>query len=418
MWREIVTIGNELTSGKTLDLNAWYAAGRLTASGLRITRITSVGDDYAMVAEALMRAMKESRFVIITGGLGSTEDDITNEIVAKVLNRPLKLNKRMLDLIRAKAKERGVKLTKSVEKMAWLPDGAKILSPEGRSCGFFLMEKDVRLYFLPGVPEQMRYLINRFVIPDLLNAYDTVPVIRQRILKVYGLNEPELADIFSKLKKKTGNVIFGFYPHFPENHITLSLTGDTESTVDDELDRVEALVSELLGTYLFAKGNETMEEVVGKLLIKYGLSLGAAESCTGGLIGHRITNVSGSSQYFQGGVVCYSNESKVKILDVNQKTLARYGAVSLETAAEMASGIKKLLKAHLGIAVTGIAGPTGGTKEKPVGTVCFGLACDGEIFTRQYRFWGTRDQIKTQSSTMALDWIRRYVTGNPFLPGI
>jgi nicotinamide-nucleotide amidase len=418
MYGEIITIGNELSSGRTLDLNSWYAAGRLTASGLRVTRITSVGDDHKMVSDALKRAVEASRFVIVTGGLGSTDDDITNEIVAQALNRPLCLDQQMLKQIKDHARARKIKITSSLEKMAWMPEGSRMLNPEGTACGFSLIEKEVHLYFLPGVPDQMRYLMDKIVLPEILSRYKTLPIMRQRILKLYGLNEPGIAEIFKKIQGKTGSIVFGFYPRFPENHITISLRGQDEPTVTKELDRVEMEVRRLVGSYIFAAGDQNMEEVVGHLLQEKNLSISVAESCTGGLIGHSLTNVPGSSSYFHGGVVVYSNQSKVDLLRVDPRTLETHGAVSERTVEEMARGVKDRIKTDLGLAVTGIAGPDGGTRQKPVGTVHVGLAARGKTFSREYRFWGNRVQVKLNSSMMALDWVRRYLNGNPFLPGI
>ncbi len=418
MYGEIITIGNELSSGRTLDLNSWYAAGRLTASGLRVTRITSVGDDHRMVSDALKRAVEASRFVIVTGGLGSTDDDITNEIVAQALNRPLCLDQQMLEQIKDHARARKIKITSSLEKMAWMPEGSRMINPEGTACGFSLIEKEVHLYFLPGVPDQMRYLMDKLVLPEILSRYKTLPIMRQRILKLYGLNEPSIAEIFKKIQGETGNIVFGFYPRFPENHITISLRGQDEPTVTKALDRVEMEVRRLVGPYIFAADDQNMEEVVGHLLLEKNLSISVAESCTGGLIGHRLTSVPGSSRYFHGGVVVYSNQSKVDLLRVDPRTLETHGAVSERTVEEMARGVKDRIKTDLGLAVTGIAGPDGGTRQKPVGTVHVGLAAREKTFSREYRFWGNRSQVKLNSSMMALDWVRRYLNGNSFLPGI
>ncbi len=418
MYGEIITIGNELASGKTLDLNSWYAAGRLTAAGLRVTRITSVGDDYEMVSAAIKKALETSRFVIVTGGLGSTDDDITNEIVAKTLNRSLCLDQEMFEQIKSHVELRGIEMTRSLEKMAWMPEGSKMLNPGGTSCGFCLSEKDVQLYCLPGVPDQMRYLMDKFVLPDILSLYKTLPVMRQRILKLYGLNEPSIAEIFKDFQGQTGDVIFGFYPHFPENHITISLRGKDEPAVTKDLDKIEAEIRRLVGPYIFATGNQSMEEVVGEMLTERGLTISIAESCTGGLIGHKITEVPGSSRYFQCGIVVYSNQSKVNLLNVLPDTVERFGAVSDETVREMARGIRRAMNTDLGLAVTGIAGPDGGSREKPVGTAHVGLATQNDTFSGRYRFWGSREQIKCNTAIMALDWVRRYLHGDPFLPGI
>ena len=418
MHGEIITIGSELISGRTLDLNSWYAAGRLTASGLGVNRITSVGDDEGKISEALRDALNMSRFVIITGGLGSTDDDITNKIAANTLDRPLSLDTKMYEKIRDYLAARGAEMTAALKKMALMPEGAKLLDPKGATCGFSLVEGGVRLYFLPGVPDQTRYLIDKFVLPELLSLYDTLPVMRQRTMKMYGLSEPEIAGIFRRLRAKTGDVVLGFYPDFPENHVTISLRGRDEPAITDELDRIGQEISSLVGPCVFTSDNLEMEDVVGGLLIKSGKTISVAESCTGGRIGDRLTNVAGSSGYFEGGVITYSNQSKVNLISVSPKTLEKHGAVSDDTVREMARGIRERMKTDLGLAVTGIAGPEGGSREKPLGTVHFGLSAEQGVFSRKYRFWGSRRQVKMNASTMALDWVRRYLHGDPFLPGI
>jgi nicotinamide-nucleotide amidase len=418
MQGEIITIGNELISGRTLDLNGWYAAGRLTASGLKITGIVTVGDNPEEVTKALKMAVEKSGFVIVTGGLGSTEDDMTNEIVADALNRPLCLDKQMFEQIKSYVAARGIEMSSSLEKMAWMPEGSKILNPRGNVCGFSLVEDKVRLYFLPGVPDQMRYLMDRYVLPEILSHVKTLPVLRQRILKLYGLNEPDMAEILKDLPRKNKNILLGFYPHFPENHITISLRGQDDRTVMRELDKAEQEVRSLLGPYIFASGVESMEEVVGEKLRNKGLTISVAESCTGGLIGDLLTNTPGSSNYFMGGILVYSNQSKIDLLNVSQEVIEKKGAVSDKTVREMTEGVKKRLGTDIGLAVTGIAGPEGGSREKPVGTVHIGLSTDRGTFTGKYRFWGTRKQIKKNTAMMALDWVRRYLNGDPFLPGL
>ena len=415
---EIITIGNELTSGRVLDSNSWYAAGRLIASGLRVSRMISVGDDYAMVADALTTALTTSRFVIVTGGLGSTDDDITNEIVAKALDRPLHCNRELFERIKRYVETRGLKMTPSFEKMAWLPDGAAMINPEGDACGFSLVENGVRFFFLPGVPDQMRYLMDKFVLPEIVGRCNTLPVMRQRILKLFGVDEAHIAEVVKTLEGTRGDVVFGFYPTFPEHHITLSHRGEDEASVTAELDRMEHEVRALFGAYVFASGTDDMERVVGRRLVEGSMTVAVAESCTGGLIGHRLTNVPGSSVYFKGGAVVYGNEAKADLLGVRPDTLDRFGAVSDGTAREMARGVRARFHSDLGLAVTGIAGPDGGSPDKPVGTVHVGFAVEREVWARKYRFWGNRAQVKSATSTMALDWVRRYLNGYSFLPGV
>jgi nicotinamide-nucleotide amidase len=417
MQGEIITIGNELISGRTLDLNSWYAAGRLTASGLRVTRVTTVGDEATGIAAALKKAVMSSDFVIITGGLGSTDDDLTNKIVADALGRPLCLDRAMLEQIRCYVENRGMNMNASLEKMAWMPKDSRPLNPEANVCGFSLIENQVRLYFLPGVPEQMRFLMDECVLPDLLLHCRTIPVLRYRVLKLYGLGEPMMAEALKDLSGNAGNIIVGYYPRFPENHITLSLRGEDEPVVLQELDLMEKKIRSCVGAYVFATGDQTMEGTVGAMLKEQGLTLSLAESCTGGLIGNLMTNVPGSSQYFAGGVVAYSNQAKQDLLGVSSETIERCGAVSNRTVSEMASGARGRFRTDLSVAVSGIAGPEGGSPEKPVGTVFIGIADHNTTFSRRYRFWGDREHVKLNSAMMALDWVRRRLRGDSFLPG-
>ncbi|MBW1861336.1 MAG: competence/damage-inducible protein A [Deltaproteobacteria bacterium] len=418
MHAEIITIGNEIISGRILDLNARYVAGRLTVSGLRVTRITTVDDNLKTVSKALKEAVKESRIVIVTGGLGSTEDDMTGEIAAKALNRPLRLDREMFEHIKNYAKTGGGEVSSSLEKMAWMPEGSKMLDPEGTTCGFSLIKDRARLYFLPGVPDQMRYLMEKFVLPEILLQDKTYPVLRHRILKLYGLNESSIDEILKDLSRKTENIILRFYPCFPENHITISLRGHDEPSVTSELDRVEKEIRDLLGTYIFATGNQSMEGVLGEMLRERNLTLSVAESCTGGLIGNLLTNAAGSSSYFKGGVIVYSNQCKVDLLNVSPEAIKEYGAVSDQTVREMAEGVKNRVNTNMGLAVTGIAGPDGGSEKKPVGTVHIGLALENETFSGKYLFPGFRKQVKLNTTMMALDWVRRYLNGDSFLPGV
>jgi len=418
MQTEIIIIGNELISGRKRDLNAWHASGCLLSHGLEVSEITTVGDNYDTLSSVLRAAVERSHFIIVTGGLGPTEDDLTTEIVSKALGRPLFLDQTVLDHIKENAEKSGLNWSPSLEKLARLPRGAKILDPKGEMCGFSLSEGDSLLYFLPGVPEQMRELMRGFVVPDILRRYRPANIPRHRTLKVYGLSESHIAETFKDLSDELKGVMFGFYPSFPENHITITVRGKNEVEVERESRRAEEKIRKLLGPYIFASDDETMEAIVGESLMERKMTLSVAESCTGGLIGHRLTSISGSSLYFERGVIVYSNRSKVEMLGVKQQTIDSYGAVSDETVREMAEGIRKIAKTDMGLAVTGIAGPLGGTEDKPVGTVFIGFSVDGKVFSGQYRFSGERDKIKLNTSEMALDWVRRYLNGHSFIPGV
>jgi len=241
---------------------------------------------------------------------------------------------------------------------------------------------------------------------------------RQRILKVYGLTEPEIAKTLEDLSQSKENVVLESCDHFPENHITIGLRRDDEPSAMSLLDGVETEIRTLMGACVFATGKQRMEEVLGETLRKRKLTISVAESCTGGLIGHLLTNVPGSSDYFFGGMIAYSNESKTVLLGVSSETLETHGAVSNPTVEAMAKGVRERLDSDIGLSVSGIAGPEGGTMEKPVGTVHIGLAVDDKVLSGKYRFQGTREETKLNTAMMALDWVRRYLHEDPFLFGI
>ena len=419
MQGEIITIGNELISGRAVDTNARYVAERLAGHGLVVNRIITVGDDPAWVSRAIKDVLADGLdFIVVTGGLGSTEDDMTNQIVADTLNRPLRLHVEKFRQIQQHVEAMGVRMTPSLEKMAWMPRDSELLSPTEEMCGFSLVEGKATLYFLPGVPAQMRHLMETYVLPHLLSRQAPRPVTRYRVLKVYGLSEPEISEILKRVKRKDPRLSVGYYPHFPENHLSLGMQGLEEQAVDREMERVESEIRALLGEHIFGSDADTMSGVVGRLLQERGLSLATAESCTGGLIGNLVTNNPGSSAYYIGGVVSYANQAKIDLLGVDPDLLKSYGAVSGPVARSMADGVSAALRSDIGLAVTGVAGPEGGSREKPVGTVHIGLATPSGTFAGKYFFRGKRRQIKSNAAIMALDWARRYLCGYPFLPGL
>lgn len=241
---------------------------------------------------------------------------------------------------------------------------------------------------------------------------------KSRILKCYGLSEKQITHVLQPLFKVTNDMEWGIYPAHPEYHILMNLRRGKKPLAAQALDAMEKRIRNLIGPYIVAVDDKDMEDTIAGMLNNRGLTLAVAESCTGGRIGNRLTNVPGSSGFFLGGVIAYSNEAKHDLLDVSLKTLNQYGAVSDRTVQEMAEGVRKRFQSHLALAVTGIAGPDGGTEDKPVGTVHIGLSVTNNTFSGKYRFKGTREQIKQESSEMALDWIKRYLNNDPFLPGI
>jgi nicotinamide-nucleotide amidase len=407
MLGEIILTGNEIMTGQVADVNALYAGRRLHESGLTVQCITVLGDGAPLFGEVLHRALGRSRFVIITGGLGPTDDDMTVAQAADVLNLKLVQDEAMLARMRRRLAERGFPWEPQYGKMALMPAGATILDTGRSACGFSLKYQDVWLFFLPGIPREMRYLFEAAVLPVLTAAAGHTGHLEQRCLRLFGKMELEVQQTVHRLQEHLEGIDIGFYPNFPEIHLSLTARGQERAPLQEKLDRfIEALYSEV-GDVLLGVDGAPLEEVVGRHLRQQGQTLAVAESCSGGLICHRLTNISGSSDYFQGGVVTYSNQAKMDLLRVSADTLERQGAVSSDTAATMARGVRELFHADFGLAVTGIAGPTGGTPAKPVGLVFMGLADKDGVETREYHFPGDRDMVKTLTAQNALDWLRR-----------
>jgi nicotinamide-nucleotide amidase len=407
MQGEIILTGTELMTGQVADVNALYAGRRLHESGLAVQCITILGDGAPLFGEVLHRALGRSRFVIITGGLGPTDDDMTVVQAADVLNLKLIQDEAMVARMRRRLEERGLDWEPQYGKMALMPVGATILDAGRSACGFSLKHQDVWLFFLPGVPREMRTLFESGILPVLKAMAGQTGHLAQRTLRLFGKMELEVQQAVHALQHDLEGIEIGFYPNFPEIHLSLTARGPEQKPLEDRLDRFVAALSREVGDVLLGVDGAPLEEVVGRHLRQQGHTLAVAESCSGGLICHRLTNISGSSDYFQGGVVTYSNQAKMDLLQVASDTLDQKGAVSPETAAAMAQGVKELCHADFGLAVTGIAGPTGGTPEKPVGLVFMGLADKTGVETRRHQFPGDRDMVKTLTAENALDWLRR-----------
>jgi nicotinamide-nucleotide amidase len=412
MQGEIILTGTELITGQVADVNARYAGRRLHESGLAVQCITILGDGAPLFGEVLHRALGRSRFVIITGGLGPTDDDMTVAQAADVLNLKLVQDEAMLARMRRRLTERGFAWEPHYGKMALMPTGATILDTGRSACGFSLKYQDVWLFFLPGVPREMRLLFESGVLPVLMAMAGNTGHLVQRSLRLFGKMELEIQQAVHALKDDLEGIDVGFYPNYPEIHLSLTARGPDQGKLTKRLDRFVAALSREVGEVLLGADGAPLEEVVGRHLRAQGRTLAVAESCSGGLICHRLTNISGSSDYFQGGVVTYSNQAKMDLLRVSADTLEQKGAVSSDTAAAMAQGVRELFQADFGLAVTGIAGPTGGTPAKPVGLVFMGLATPDEIETRQHNFPGDRDMVKTLTAENALDWLRRELLAN------
>lgn len=407
MHGEIITTGTELITGQVADCNARYAAQRLHEAGLTVGRITTVGDRAALIREVLEQGLGRSQFIIITGGLGPTEDDVTIPAAALALERRLVVHEGLLDRIRRCLGERQIPWEERYASLALIPEGAELLDPGGMACGFALHHREVRLFFLPGVPQEMRSLFDDFVLPGLVAWAGPGEFWVRRTLRLFGISEARLQGIICRMPDFQQGVTLGFYPNFPETHLSLTVRGRDRAALEASLERLTAALAREVGDTLLGPDEATLEDLVGRRLTERGLTLAVAESCTGGLIGHRLTGVPGASDYFLGGVVSYSNAAKQDLLRVPPEVLAQKGAVSPETARDMARGVRETFHADVGLAVTGIAGPSGGSPAKPVGTVYIGLATPEGEDVWHYQFYGNRAEIKILTAETALDRLRR-----------
>jgi nicotinamide-nucleotide amidase len=404
---EIIAIGDELTSGRITNTTSGYAARELFLLGHAIQAMHTIGDEPELIGETLKAAIHRSDFVLVTGGLGATTDDLTNEAVIKALE----LNTAIHPCVQANIESRMGKDDRngavSLAKLAQLPEGAEVLDDDCRMAGYLLRYQGKPIYFLPGVPPQMEILLRDKVLPGLqtFDPVRAVPVC-QRVYRTCGLFEIEINRRLQHLEQRDG-VQIGYYPVGSEVHVSLTAR-NLERGVDAPLFKeADALIREALGQHIYGLDQETLAAVTGQLLKDKGLMLGVAESCTGGLIGAAITEVAGSSHWFRGGVIVYSNALKEQLLGIDPDLLSRYGAVSAEIARAMASRTAQLLACDIAVAATGIAGPEGGTADKPVGTVYLGLSYRNKVVDRLCRFNGSRRQIQEKTVQTAVDMVRQ-----------
>ena len=408
---EIIAIGNELLKGVAQDTNIFFLAQKLTQNGFHVQYASMIPDDEGIISEYLNRSLKRSQFVIVTGGLGPTTDDKTTSAVARTFHLPLKRDPVSWGLLKDYAQKYGFVVDGIISRMAKLPEGAVKLDKETPKAGFFFEREGIPLYFLPGVPDETRHLFSEVVLKDLCDFFPTRRKSLSRLIKIFGLRESEIEKRLHGVMHKNPETAISFLPRFPENHLHISVREEEIQKAREKLKKIESHIAKCLGKYIIGFDDDTLEGVVGKLLCEEHSTVSVAESCTGGFIGHRFTNVSGSSEYFSRGIVAYSNEAKKEHLKIKNELLLKHGAVSEQVAKAMAEGIRKISNTTYGLATTGIAGPTGGTSEKPVGTVFIGLAAPEKTFVNHYLFHGSRMDIKILTSETALDILRRLLLG-------
>jgi len=410
----ILSTGDELTTGRTLDTNAHFIADQLVGVGIDVVGMMVVGDYPDRIAWVWRQALEHADVVLCTGGLGPTADDLTTETVARVAGVELRLDQGVADRIRQMFAAMGRTMPENNLKQALFPIGATVIpNALGTAPGFRLAIATAggtsHGIVMPGVPREMKQMFAAEVLPWLRAARGGVDEYRSHTFQTFGISESALDEMVAGVLDPA-EARLAFRAAFPQISLRVTVQGPP-AELDQRLARAAGALRERLGQYCYGEGNTTMEAEVGKLLTASGATVAVAESCSGGLIGHRLTDVAGSSAYVLGDVVAYNNSVKQLVLGVPAATLAAHGAVSLETAEAMARGVRTLLGATYGLATTGIAGPDGGTPDKPVGTVCIALDGPAGIRSHRYQLWGTRDWVKLLTSQIALDWLRRAELG-------
>jgi nicotinamide-nucleotide amidase len=408
MKAEIIAVGSELLTPEHLDTNSLFLTERLNDAGFEVHLKTVVGDDEDEIAGVLRGALQRSKLVIFSGGLGPTEDDLTRTAVAKVLYRTISLDPSLLEALRQRFASRGYNMPKINERQAEVIHGAEILQNAfGTAPGMWMEENGVHLALLPGPPRELRAMFDAAVLPRVLSL-GRGRTLAKRVFHVTGMTESEVdshvAPIYKAYPRVQTTVLAS------TGHIALRLNRWLELGEDPkDLDKLASKIREALGDAIFTDSGESLEQVVGRQLRESGRTLAVAESCTSGMIGMRITRVPGSSDYFLGGILCYSNEVKMSLCGVPEKVLREHGAVSAEVAEALARGVRNSLKSSVGLSATGIAGPGGGSAEKPVGLVFVGLS-DGERTAHWRRIIpGDRETIRERATYFALSLLRRFL---------
>jgi nicotinamide-nucleotide amidase len=407
---EILATGDEIRTGAAIDSNSAHIAQVLEQAGLEAVRHTCVGDDMDLMVSIIKEIGSRADVAVVSGGLGPTSDDITAEAAAKAKGVERVLNRSALDVVENFFKTRKRTMSPSNQKQAMLPEGAEFLNnPIGSAPGFFLKIDRCWFFFVPGVPFEMRRMLSDEVLPRIDKLYgrpDELSLVKT--ISTFGLTESETGELLDGLSAEFPEITPGFRSKFPEIQVKLYIRGKDDKVLRKILEKASQWILGKLKENIFSMNGRSMEAVVGRLLAEKQATLAVAESCTGGLISHMLTNVPGSSAYFHFSGVTYSNKAKKKVLGVSNEVLQRYGAVHQETVKSMAQGVRRVGGTTYGLATSGIAGPDGGTDEKPVGTLCIGLATPHDV--KGFRFFfpfNTRLMNKKIFAMKALDLLRR-----------
>ena len=412
MKAEIIAVGSELLTPDRLDTNSLFLTEELNKLGIEVLRKTIVGDDQDLMSEAFRDALNRVPLIVASGGLGPTQDDLTRETVAELLGRKLERDDRIVDAIKARFRSFGREMPETNMRQAMVPEGAEPLNnPRGTAPGLWIEDGEHMIALLPGPPVELKPLFLEQVVPRVMQR---APGIRMfhRELRVTGLGESMVDQRIQPVYKRYADVNTTVLASPGEVQVHLRMWTDDAAHAKKNFAEIEQGFEIALTDRIFSHDGSSLEEVVARLLTLNNATIAAAESCTGGLLAERLTSIAGSSSYFLGGVVCYSNEMKTAWADVPREMIETKGAVSAEVAVALAEGIRRRAGSTLGVGITGIAGPSGGSDEKPVGTVHVALASGGETKARALRFPGDRDMIRMQASQAALDLVRMHFLYN------
>jgi len=406
---EILAIGTELLMGQIVNTNARFISEKFPMADVYVYYHTVVGDNETRIKECLLNALERVDVVITTGGLGPTQDDITKEIVSKVFNKKLILDKNVLAKIENFFKSRNKVMSSNNIRQAYFPKDSTIIENGMGTAPGCMIEKDNKIVImLPGPPSEMQPMFMDYIIPYFKEKSSVK--LYSKFIKLFGIGESEMEEKIKGIIKKQKNPTIA--PYAKQGEITLRVTAKYNEKKQDKekiINPTIKKINEKLGEYIYSFDNEKLIEVLFKRLISNKITVSFAESCTGGLLSKRLTDISGASNILNSSYITYTNQSKVKILDVKEETLKKYGAVSKQVAIEMVKGLLKITNSDLVLSITGIAGPTGGTKDKPVGLTYLALGYKGKIVTKRLKLWGNRDRIRNVACLNAMDFILKNI---------
>lgn len=411
MQASIISIGDEILIGQIINTNASWMAQRLNEIGVHVYEVVTVSDTADHITQAVDQALQQADIVLLTGGLGPTKDDITKKTLADYFESGMEFHQEILDDLNAYMQKRGRPMLESVKSLALIPSKCEVIRNLKGTAAAMLFEKEGKiLVSMPGVPYEMKDFMERVVLDRIKQQFNT-PTILHKTIICAGQGETVLAEkIKSVTESLPPHIKMAYLPNMGIVRLRLSGSGEHGATLQAEIEDYTQQVWDILHPkYAIGYDKDKLEEIIGQILLEKKATLSTAESCTGGLVAHKITSISGSSRYFEGGAVCYSNRMKQELLGVQTSTLEQFGAVSEACVKEMAQGAVKNFNTTYGVAISGIAGPGGGTPEKPVGTVWIGVADKDRVFAKKLSFPRTRELVTAVSATMALVFLRRFM---------